>query len=319
MKQRVAEIDYLRGIAMFGMILIHTSYYFLSDKIALFLWNWSQFAVPVFIFCSGFLFFKKSAVSYDFNYFKKRFIRLLIPFYIFLPFFLVAVFFREPSKLSFNYVFSSILTIGGVDITWLVLLFLQFAILMPIIQVIFNKNKSTFFSILTISFISSIIFLNQHLNISYKFYMCLPWLLIVFYSFFFVKYSERKKFSIYIILSSLFIFLISGIFLKSQLHSLSFYDNKYPPNIFILSYGILFTQILYSLSKSGLFNFIKRPLLFLSKYSYSIFFIHYLLLYILVGFLKVFKFNWFSFFAVVFLSALIIQSLINKAVRRLSY
>jgi len=53
-------IDNLRGMAMLAMIVIHSISYFFSDKLSFLIWDYSQWAVPVFFFCSFYLFFKSS-------------------------------------------------------------------------------------------------------------------------------------------------------------------------------------------------------------------------------------------------------------------
>ncbi|MBI3887543.1 acyltransferase family protein [Candidatus Microgenomates bacterium] len=131
--QRTQLIDTLRGLAMLVMILTHTTVFFLQDPSANFLWNWSHFAVPIFVFCSVYLFFQKSL--YDkiafWSFVKKRFVRLLIPYYWFLLFFLIILFFTKPETLSIKYLLQSIFVIGGVDINWLVLLFMMITIILP--------------------------------------------------------------------------------------------------------------------------------------------------------------------------------------------
>src|SRR5690348_699826 len=103
-QKRLVEIDLLRGLAMLVMIFLHTSVYFFSNgSYVAWLWNWGHFAVPVFIFCSVFLFFYKSQ-KFSFSYLKKRLWRLLFPYYIFVFLFLIAVSIREPAKFNAGYI-----------------------------------------------------------------------------------------------------------------------------------------------------------------------------------------------------------------------
>ncbi len=314
MNRRFLEIDLLRGLAIFSIILIHTSYYFLSDKLALFLWNINQYSVPVFLFCSGFIFFNRYQSIDGFSFFEyvyKRFCRLLIPYYIFLVFFIPLVAVIQPGKVTFTYIWQSIVLIGGVDINWLVLLFLCLSLLMPFILYLWQKQRILFYLFTFISLLTSFLFIFWHFPFSYKWIMWLTWSAILVFSLFFVKNSLKKWFYPVSLITSSAIFLILYSLENSLHHSLSFYDNKYPANFYYLSYGIAAITLLFYLAK---YNFFKTPanklLNFLSIYSYQIFFIHYFLLTFFVNLLPRFNFNWLTFFLTVFISSLLLQKLL---------
>ena len=69
MTQRDQLIDNLRGLAMIVMILTHATAYFPNDIVSFTLWNWSNFAVPIFLFCSVYLFIKKIWIATGSLYF----------------------------------------------------------------------------------------------------------------------------------------------------------------------------------------------------------------------------------------------------------
>ncbi|HSW48444.1 MAG TPA: acyltransferase [Candidatus Saccharimonadales bacterium] len=312
MKKRNLEIDILRGIAMITVILIHTSYYFINDKTALFLWRWSQFAVPVFIFCSAYIFFQNTK-QLNFEYLKKRIFRLLKPYYIFLLFFFPVIYFVNPQILNLNYIFQSLLTIGGVDVSWLVLLFMYLTIIFPLISLCFEKNKYLFWAYSFLSFASSILLIFYKLTFSYKLIFWLPWSIVALFALFFVKFEARSK----ILKITSFIcgiIFVSFYFLLSRInHNLGFIENKYPPNIYFLSYGLFSIMILYFLSKIIIPN--KRTtsmISFFSKNSYPIFFIHYIFLILFSPYLKTLNLNWFTFFSSILLITSIVQLGINK-------
>src|SRR3989344_2705870 len=147
--KRFPEIDFIRGISMLAVILIHTTYYFQKDEVAYFLWNYSQFAVQAFLFCSAYVYFKKDSphnITQGFSYIKKRFVRLLLPYYFFLIFFIPVLLFFYPHTISTAYIIESILSVGGVDINWLVLLFLQLSIIFPLMAYWAKKKKVLFYS-----------------------------------------------------------------------------------------------------------------------------------------------------------------------------
>lgn len=305
---RHIEIDLLRGIAILAMILIHTTYYFLSDPIALALWNYSQFAVPVFVFCSAFIFFNK---SYNFSllYVFKRIKRLLIPYYVFAIFFISLVYFFEPKKVTTTYLLKNILVIGGIDINWLVLLFIQFAIVFPLISYLFKKQELIFYAYCFLSILSLIYFVFQHTPIDYKLVMWLPWSTIALYTWYVVKNENKKWFYKITIPFSFGAFLVLYFIQRMLSHPLYLQQNKYPPNLYFLSFGIFsITLLLYFAKYFFPKNFIRSFFIFLSKYSYSIYFIHYCILYLCVKtILHSYSFSWLSFFLAVLIPTIVIQ------------
>lgn len=311
-KNRYREIDLLRGIAILAMILIHTTYYFLGDKTALFIWKWSQFAVPVFIFCSAYIFFQNPKKS-NFEYLKKRIYRLLKPYYLFLLFFIPVIYFVNHQVLTPNYIIQSLIIAGGVDISWLVLLFVFLTFIFPLISLSFEKYKFLFWTYSLISFISSIFLIFYKLPFSYKFIFWLPWSVIPIFTLFFVLHEHKKNFLNYLIIGSGLVFTSSYYLEKFVNHNLGMYENKYPPTIYFLAYGIFMICISYILSNLLKKNkTITRILSFFSMYSYSIFFVHYLLLIILANYRDYFKFNWITFFLSILFITIIIQSGFNS-------
>ncbi len=316
MKKRYLEIDILRGIAILAMILIHTSYYFLNNKAALFTWKWSQFAVPIFIFCSSFLFFQKNKdlTSISFGYFKKRIIRLAYPYFIFLSFFLPLVFLVNPETITRKYVTQNILLTGGVSINWLVLLFLYMTIIFPLIVICFKRYKPIFIIYSIISVASTCLLIFYKSPFPNKDIMWLPWSVIPLFTLFFVLNEHKKNILLYTAFFSALIFAVSYYVITITGHNLGMYENKYPPTIYFLSYGTLMIALIYLLSKLLIKSkIIRKTLSFFSMHSYSIYFIHYTSLVILTELIKPLKFNWITFSLVVLSATVTIQIGINKA------
>lgn len=312
---RNSLIDFLRGLAILAMILIHTTVFFYSDPIAATLWNWSQLAVPIFLFCSAYLFVKKD-MQHEirlFSYFKKRIMRLLIPYYIFLLLFIPLVFVLNQDKVSLQYILESIFLIGGVDINWLILLFLMIAILFPFFQWASQKNRFLFWGFFSISLISSIVFLFWIPPISYKLILWLPWSLIFFFAYWFHKHEQHKKH----LLSAFLFFSVLGIatyfnniFLGE---SVMFRENKYPPNLFYLSFGMAGILLLSFLANPLTQNkLVRKSIHFFSIYSYDIYFTHYIILTIFVAFLPQLHWSWWILFLVVLVFSIFVQFLLNS-------
>lgn len=320
--ERYLVIDVLRGIAIFFVILLHTNAYFLHNKTAYLVWDYGQFAVPVFIFCSSYIFFQRKEhhhYKYIISYFKKRFFRLVIPYYAFL----VIVFFLmwKKHELWSTYVWQSIFLYKGVDINWLVLLFLQFSILMPLLAYIENKIKPVFFLYVVFALGSSVWLMFSPISLDYRFVMWLPWSLFIIFSLYFIRYEKQKLFLAGGVIFSLFVFfLLRYIQIKTN-HSLIMFNNKYPPNLYHISYGVLSVFVLYVLTERNVFSWfpVNKIFHFLSRYSFSLYFIHWLVIDVIFKFYydSVFsKLNWEGFFIVVFVISIFIQWILKEAGKR---
>lgn len=332
MKQRFSAIDDLRGFAMIAMILIHTNAYFWSDTISAVLRDWSQFAVPFFLFCSAYIYFKKNYIIAGntpaiCTYIKKRFLRLLIPYYLFAIIFLCLVYWKEPAKVTWQYIFQSITLTGGIDINWLVLLFLYVTILMPIFDILQRQSKPLFHLYTLFALIASILFIYYRWSYNYRFIMWLPWSIILIYAIYLVRYEEgsiQYKGNRFLLISATvagILFMILRILETGIHHSLQFYDNKYPPNLYIISYGIGTIALLYNIAKRRAFSFplLQKVLHFFSNKSYSLYFIHYSILYVLSFMIKQWHFNWVIFFLAVLSFSVFTQIMfdfVNSVVRQ---
>ena len=251
---RDTVIDSLRGFAMIAMILIHTTAYHLGNPIAAFLWNYSQFAVQIFVFCSMYLFIKKNDFStftgkdlltYYKKYIPKRIFRLVLPYYIFLPFYLALQFLMNGKFPSVSYVAQSLTLTGGVDINWLVLLFLQITILSPLC--LFIAQKFVYIKRLIVVFIIFFLILSIPVFIriqfpDYRWIMSIGWMYYFFFTYNLIYPATAfiKNISRYtIILSSVGVIL--GVFFPIYAH---LYNQKYPPDLFFILYGVIWITLL---------------------------------------------------------------------------
>src|SRR3989344_6980157 len=88
MKKRFEDIDFLRGIAIFVIIVTHVYGLHLGNARDFAIWNWLHFVVPGFLFASGFVLNSSSHTNFSSpalvaGWIKKRFIRLLAPYYLY--------------------------------------------------------------------------------------------------------------------------------------------------------------------------------------------------------------------------------------------
>jgi len=313
--KRDTTIDMLRGFSILMIMLTHATSYFLADSVARFLWNASQFSVAVFIFCSFYLFFKKSPVD-TVPYLKKRFVRLFIPYAVFLVFFIPLQFLSERNSMTtVDVLHYFTLSTAGNDLSWLVLLFLQLTIVGVTIKKIENK-KLFFYSLFALSFLSTLAFHFKFQFLNFKFIMWLPWSLIIFFTYYLSRHEVKKEFLLKVMIASGVLFSVLYLLQIGFLHHPNLYDNKYPPNLYHLLYGIFWTCLLIFLEKHGFFNlsFITRVLNFLSRNSYSIYFIHFLILYTIVQLAPniLVTLRWWGFLGVLLLGSIAVQWLIRK-------
>lgn len=316
MRQRNEKIDFIRGVATLGVILIHTSYYFIGIAYVREVWNYSQFVVQAFVFCSAYLFFKKEfglkTVGFSFEYFKKRFIRLLWPYYIFLLFFLPLVYFQNPRQIDVWYVIKSVFVWnGGVQIAWLVLLFLQLSLAAPLLFLSYKKNKALFAALQFIIVASGIALIFFKFPYNWRLIAWLPWSGVLLYAFYFVKFEKTKYFKIASLAAFLFMYIFLVFVFMQRNISLSLYSSKYPPNLYFIAYGVAATAALFYV-----FYAVPRQVLqavnFFSIYAYPIFFIHYWFVIFLAPYLSRWGFTWWSFFGTVLAATVITQIGINK-------
>lgn len=312
--ERDKSIDNLRGIAMVAMMVIHSISYFFKTKISFYIWDYSQWAVPVFIFCSFYVYFKNPKKLEKISiivFLRKRFMKLLIPYYIFLiVFYGLFYIFDKKYFFNFNQLIANIFLYGGLSFNWLVLLFSYFTLLIPIIFWM-KKYKYLFYSYFFISFFSSILFIFYKLN--YRLIMWLPWSVLIFFTIFFIKNEGNFKRLLLTAFGSIILFFVLRLIEIKIGHNLTQFGNKYPPTLYHLSYGIFSIVAIFWLSKNNIFSYLNfdKLLNFMSLNSYSLFFIHILVMYYF-NWLNLKTDNWFSFFILIIVTSSVIQVILNR-------
>ncbi len=278
-------IDIAKAIGIVLIIVLHILAIFVSAKhIYFIIWDYLHFAVPIFVFASTYLFFKNEKKLDILRYIIKRLKRILLPYWIFLFFFFIAQFLVNTQLPSLKYLYLNLSLQGGVDINWFVLLFVEFSLVFPLIKLL-SKNRVLF----TISFIitlsSNIALLFYHPPLNYKYYMWFPWSTVLFLSYLISTSKKPEKRLLITALASFFLFILSRQFITN----VSVFNNKYPPNIYYLSYGMIWTSLLFYIAlKIRLHSYFKVIAIYLSSAAYRLYFIHYILLYLLRHIIKSF-------------------------------
>jgi len=292
-QHRFLPIDFLRSVAIFGVIVTHVYSYNLTNPTNYFIWNYLHFVVVAFVFCSGFVMTAKYKhffidMTKTLVWYRKRFIRLLVPFYIYLfthytLWFLFPHFFSGLGlEKSSTFLLQSLLLIGGVNLNWLPLLFIQLAFLFPLFTLLVRKRN------LVICYLAFAILVTLFFTIQtstaysyYRFVMWIPWSLILLTAMYFYSKEKEKinsKKYVLLIAASFAIFIILFMLFQTLHRSLTLIDHKYPPDFYYLSYATCMTLLVYSFSKIRILekSLISKIYVFISQQAYPLFFIHYI-------------------------------------------
>ncbi|HEV2339678.1 MAG TPA: acyltransferase family protein [Patescibacteria group bacterium] len=328
-QQRFFHIDFLRAVAVLAFIVTHVFSYHLTNPFNEFVWNYSHFQIVAFVFCSGYVmyFLYKDAfttVSQIFSWYAKRLTRLILPFYYYLFFhyillLLFPAFFSGPGLVkSADSFFQSVMLFGGVNTNWLPLLFVELALLFPVLLLLQQKKLLLIYAVLSFS---SLIFFSivQFPYAYYRFVMWFPWSCFFLLAWYFAK-QETSSVHIkkYLMLSAIggitFIFLF---FLWHLFHKpLNLIDNKYPPNLFDASYEACVTFFLTAIGFCAFWQklLISSVISFISRNSYSLFFVHYIVADFFLSLQKILNvsYNVFEELLLVILVSLAISYILEK-------
>lgn len=136
------EIDYLRAIAIIAVLIIHTT----DDTAAvkqltgltfslIYIEELARFAVPMFVFVSGFVLYNKYKLELPMKeFYKKRFIVILIPYLIFsVIYYMVNSHLGLLPPITFNLLITSIFNFNAAGHFWYIHMILTFYIFYPAI------------------------------------------------------------------------------------------------------------------------------------------------------------------------------------------
>jgi peptidoglycan/LPS O-acetylase OafA/YrhL len=292
MKERDKTIDFLRGVSIILIVLIHVLSNYSSYQFPSILARYLHFVEALLVFCSGASLAYSHASFKGFtdilSFLKKRLARFYLPWWLFLVVFLLVNFvFDFLAHAPFRYAFQQILKMifvfgvgGAMGYGWILLLLLALSLLYPLIIKLAEKTgyEKMFFLLVLFSFLMHYIYSLNMLNgfVSAIFY--LQFLLPFFLG---ICYAKRKKVNLRAI-AVVYFFL--HIFMMYLLHvsgkSIVFTDYKYPPNLFFISYGVFMSLFLVLLFKQkGFKNIISNKIAeFYSRNSMWVYMWHILIL-----------------------------------------
>jgi fucose 4-O-acetylase-like acetyltransferase len=205
--KRNKTIDFLRGVATLVMIIIHVTAYFLKDKNVYILWDYAHFVVPIFVFCSAFVYFQKDDTKLSVLTIWKRIKRLIVPYYVFVII-LFATQYLFKIKMTDHTFVDHLLLRDGRYINWLVVLFISFIFLFPFMGWL-RKNMLLLYTFTTLSIFSTLYLFYNDLSNVFRYVMILPWAAVALYGLYLSRMKNKTMFLIAILTISTIVFFLT--------------------------------------------------------------------------------------------------------------
>lgn len=277
-RTRIFAIDILRALAIIGVLVIHTLARFLGPTAINETWNYLEFVVITFVVCSGYvnwLSFQNNKKKSLLAWYSKRFVRLYVPYVLYVAAVYVLTHSFSPASLTLT---------GGIDVGWLTLLFMQLALITPVYIWFTGNSRRNIFSLIFIGMISLIVVFFPIAPIYSRVAAWIPWSFVYLLGMNVAKIESTQKHGMkyYVAAFGLaaIVWLALAEFLRARGSTLTFTLHKYPPDLFYLSYGIAATGALLFLVTlfEKVFAGMHSVVMFFSKHSYGMFFLHLLIL-----------------------------------------
>jgi hypothetical protein len=316
-KTRDIAVDYLRSISILVMMVLHINPYFPRLPFTSWFVNYGQWVVPAFILCSLAVGSTKDVVNLRtyLSYLWRRLKRLLIPYYMWLITYLALFVVLGHKHLTLQSILPNIFFIGGIDFNWLILLFIYITVALPFLEILVDKSERWSLVFITVCATVSIFFVwdRSYLWSNYRFYMLIPWWGVTTGLLLLLKWMRKRDYTKIITFSTihLIIFFLTLFYFYIHKISLNSFNHKYPPDMYYFSYCLWTTPLAY-LSVRGLTSlvssksFLSRFLQYVSMNSYTIFFVHLIVLYIFDVCFPQRPFNYFLFSTIIFIVTLLV-------------
>ncbi len=342
-KKRLEEIDCLRGLAIIGVVAIHTILYGGYDTqnipIELFytsIVQLSTFSVPLFIFVSG-LVLTYNYFDTDINYvtfIEKRFGFVLIP-YIFWSCIYILYKINGYNNLNIITILKKII-FGNAEVhLYFIVLIVQFYLLFPLILRFIKKTKKYQKELLILCFIFNLLIISLYyyqFNYLKERYMMILFIFWIFYfifgsilslnlDYFKTNLSQISLNYLSIIFFWVFLYLDISYFNDGLFSRIG--PQVFRPQLFIYATLciIIILKFIYGSKFNGNINIIKKGLKLLGKNSFGIYLSHILFLNISVlifRFIKVINTDYY-YNILLFMFVLIMSLLFVLMIRRLDF
>lgn len=285
--RRDLRLDYVRVIGILLVIMAHTS---LNNYVS----NIRPFDVAMLVCVAG--------ASYSFsipitsfkeylNYLKKRFIRLVIPVWLFLTFYFALTFLLSGEMIySFSTMASTYLLLNGIGYVWIFRIMLMMALINPLLRIISDKINGSFSKALMLEL--ALIFFNELLAIIciYVFGDSILFKIIKMTVCYFIGYGILSIMGmIFIKLKTndlVKLIVINGVIVLLSTYIYGVFspsDFKYPPMAQFICYGLFACILFYLLFswKTSSNVTINKAIVWLSKYSLNVYLAHILVIFLL--------------------------------------
>ncbi len=297
---RLAEIDVLRAIGIIFIMITHVYSFHLGNPVDYAIWNNIHFVVVGFVFASGYVLARRYGDTLTnlkdiLKWYKKRVFNLLQPLYIYLlihyAFWILFpdLFSGLGLKKDFTYIWQSLIFYDGLSLNWIVLLFIQLTLLFPFFMWAFHKKRVLFWIFIIAAAVFTAWSTAHKFPVEhYRSVMWVGWSLIfMFGSYMSIKEKNSRnneiRISFYFKIGTLALAVYTLLWvLFDKFHiSHQLVDHKYPPNFFYLSYGVAAAMGMLAFMKiTRIHTFPKahRISTYLSRHSYALYFVHYIML-----------------------------------------
>lgn len=281
---RIFVIDVLRALAVVLMIFIHATAYFLHDRVIYVLWDVTHIVVPLFVFCSAYLTFDTSkTISFNLSYIWSRMRRIVAPYYVYCAGFITLSILTNPKRLSPDAIAGLLLLGSARDVGWLVVLFLYIMLIAPVLRVLHDTHQIAWGSVILVGIAVSVYLLLWQIPFPFRAIMWLPWIAFLGFTHLMATYVQTVKRRVVFLAILTIVAVFTWVLRDRAGLSQVLTENKYPPNLWYLSYGafwitmliLLLTRFEKTLTSLPVF---ASAISFLSRHSYAIFFIHFLIL-----------------------------------------
>jgi len=278
-ERKIIKFQILRAIAIIMVVLIHT----VSVEKNLYIRQMFNFAVPLFIFLSGFFYNEKKFNESGIKYLLSKLQTILIPYFFWSL--LVLSLFLVLNKINPNDLFLKLATGGALGPYYYIIVLTQLILFSPIMAVLNTKliGKIVLFALTPIT-LATLYILRINFIINFNnLYYALPF--TVWFIFYYTGYLTKKN-DIIIKLSSkleknrlifLILFIVSFGFtiLESYIINIKLFDTTFAASqvkftSFIMSFMIIFYLILFEFKDNPL----NRLLVKIGDISFGIFLIH---------------------------------------------
>lgn len=263
-----------------------------------------NFDVPLMVLVAGSAFAISTQTrpkSRYFEYIKNRFIRLVVPTWIFLfTFFvltlIVSLVMNKPYPFSSHKILTSFLLFRGIGFVWIIRVFILVSLIAPFTifnsEFPYNSHQKTFIAVFVLYAIYEVSFRffpnvdQTHLRVMFNntLYMVIPYGCVFFLGT--RLYTMSAKSMLIASLTSLLLFVAYALILykfKFDGHFIPTQQRKYPPTAYYLSYAMFASIGLYWLLQTRIYSYIpgKDYIAFLGRSSLWIYLWHILIFYLM--------------------------------------